>query len=108
MPSIDPGRNIGSQNGIKYKEVFPHFMHNELWLGYNFGDMSFQVPPDYEPRETRYWVDKDGQKWRSLGNICWYTNLDIKKLHDEVAFLKYHIKYPARDRLSVVGLNDVI
>ena len=103
---------IGSQNGIKYKEVFPHFMHNELWLGYNFGDMSFQVPPDYEPRETRYWVDKDGQKWRSLGNICWYTNLDIKKLHEELPLAEYYKpeeypKYVKYDAIEVSKVADI-
>ena len=73
---------VGSQNNVTYKEVFPLLMHNQIWLGYNSGDMSFRVPEDYEPRETRYWQDETGQKWRSLGNICWFNNLDHDKRHE--------------------------
>lgn len=69
---------IGSQNNVTYKEVFTLMMANKVWLGYKAGDMAFTVPDYYQPRETRYWEDENGQKWRSLGNICWYTNLDIK------------------------------
>lgn len=73
---------IGSQNAITYKEVFPLLKEDRVWLGYKSGDMAFTVPDYYEPRETRFWVDENGQKWRSLGNICWFTNLDIKKWHE--------------------------
>lgn len=72
---------IGSLNAITYKEIFPLLMNNRIWLGYNNGDIAFTVPDDYEPRETRYWQDETGQKWRSMGNIAWFTNLDIKKLY---------------------------
>ena len=41
--------------------------------------MEFQVPDYYEPRKTRFRIDENGIKWRSMGNICWFTNLDIEK-----------------------------
>lgn len=75
---------IGNQNNVTYREVFPLIQRNKVWLGYKSGDMAFQVPDYYEPRETRYWQDKDGQKWRSMGNICWFTNLDHNKRHEEL------------------------
>lgn len=28
-----------------------------------------------------YWVDETGQKWRSLGNAMWLTNLDNDRKH---------------------------
>ena len=73
---------VGNHNAITYKEVFPHIKENRIWLGYKYGDMAFKVPKNYEPRETRYWKDDNGQKWRSFGNMCWYTNLDIAKRHE--------------------------
>ena len=73
---------IGNQNVITYKEIFPLIMENKIWLGYKSGDMAFRVPDDYGPRSTRYWVDETGQKWRSMGNICWFTNLDHNKRHE--------------------------
>lgn len=75
---------IGSQNAITYKEIFPLLMNNQMWLGYYSGDMKFKVPDYYEPRTTRFWIDETGQKWRSLGNTCWYTNLDIPKRHQHL------------------------
>lgn len=71
---------IGNQNAITYKEIFPYIKENKAWVGYRFGDMAFRVPADTEPRRTRFWIDEDGQKWRSLGNAMWLTNLDIPKI----------------------------
>ena len=73
---------IGSQNAITYKEVFPLLKDNIIWLGKKSGDMAFTVPSYYEARSTRFWVDETGQKWRSMGNICWFTNIDLAKRHD--------------------------
>ena len=70
---------VGHQNAVTYKEIFPLIKESKIWLGYNSGDMRFQVPAHYEPRATRFWVDEDGQKWRSIGNGCWFTNLDTAK-----------------------------
>lgn len=62
---------IGNQNAITYKEIFPYIKENKAWVGYRFGDMAFRVSADTKPRKTRYWVDENGQKWRSLGNAMW-------------------------------------
>lgn len=72
---------IGNQNALTYKEIFPLIQNNLVWTGYQFGEMKFRVPSDSEPRSTRYWVDETGQKWRSLGNAMWLTNLDNERRH---------------------------
>lgn len=72
---------IGNMNAITYKEIFPLVQNNQVWLGYHCGDMSFRVPKDSRPRKTRFWVDESGQKWRSLGNAMWFTNLDVSYRH---------------------------
>jgi len=79
---------IGSLNAITYKEIFKLIGNNNIWLGNRSGDMAFRVPNYYEPRETRYWEDEHGQKWRSLGNACWFTNLDIAKHHEDLILYK--------------------
>lgn len=98
---------IGNQNAITYKEIFPLLMRNRMWLGNNSGDMSFTVPDYYEPRETRYWQDETGQKWRSMGNICWFTNLDIKKRHEEMILVKRYNEddYPKYDNYDAINVN---
>lgn len=66
---------ICNQNAITYKDIFPYIQRNEVWIGHKFGNMPFMVPQDTEPRATRYWVDDSGQKWRSIGNAMWLTNI---------------------------------
>jgi hypothetical protein len=101
---------IGNQNAITYKEIFSLLMNNHMWLGYNAGDMSFTVPDYYEPRETRYWEDETGQKWRSLGNICWYTNLDIKKRHENMILIKKYNteEHPRYDNYNAINVDKVV
>ena len=103
---------IGSQNAISYKEIFPLIMENKMWVGNNSGDMSFMVPDTYEPRETRFWIDDNGQKWRSMGNISWFTNLDIKKRHEEMILVKRYTpeEYPTYanyDAIEVGKTSDI-
>ena len=100
---------LGSQNNITYKEVFPLFIENRIWLGYKAGDMAFRVPADAEPRETRFWQDESGQKWRSFGNICWYTNLDIPKRHEELDLFRSFDPetYPRYDNFDAVEVGRV-
>lgn len=100
---------IGSQNAITYKELFPLIINNHIWLGYKSGDMAFRVPDSYEPRETRYWQDETGQKWRSMGNICWFTNLDHKKRHEDLVLWKKYTPedFPKYDNYDAINVNRV-
>ena len=65
--------------------------------------MAFQVSEYYEPRETRYWEDEEGQKWRSLGNICWFTNLDISKRDEDLILYK---TYKEKEQILNKFLNS--
>ena len=98
---------IGNQNAITYKEIFPLLKENRMWLGYRCGDMAFTVPEYYEERETRFWIDDNGQKWRSLGNICWFTNLDHKKRHEELELYKKYNpeEYPKYDNYNAINVG---
>lgn len=78
---------IGSENDATTKETFPLIKEGNIWLGKNAGDMAFKVPKDSEPRNTRFWIDSSGQKWRSMGNICWYTNIDLKRRHTDLKLM---------------------
>ena len=72
---------IGNQNNATYKEIFPLIRDNKVWLGYKCGDMAFQVPDYYESRETRFWQDDNGKKWRSL------PQFGIRIVHKKVGSL---------------------
>lgn len=101
---------IGNQNAITYKEIFPYIKENKAWVGYRFGDMAFRVPQDSKPRKTRFWVDETGQKWRSLGNAMWLTNLDIPKRHQSLELTQSYdpLKYPKYDNFDAINVARVI
>jgi hypothetical protein len=100
---------IGNQNAITYKEIFALIKNNKVWLGMKAGDMSFKVPDEYEIRATRSWRDENGDNWRSLGNACWFTNLDHAKRHEEIDLFKNYtpIEYPKYDNYDAINVNKV-
>lgn len=100
---------IGTLNAVKYKEIFPLLQSNRLWLGWNNGDMAFKVPSYFKPRATRYWEDETGQKWRSLGNICWFTNLDHAKRHEELICYKQYTpeEYPTYLNYNAIEVSKL-
>lgn len=101
---------IGNQNAITYKEIFPYIKNGEAWIGYCFGDMKFKVPSDTKPRKTRFWIDENGQKWRSLGNAMWLTNLDNERKHKELVLTAHYDpnKYPYYDNYNAINVSRVV
>lgn len=100
---------IGNQNDSTCKEVFSLIKDNKVWLGFHSGDMSFQVPASYPPKKVRYWQDETGQKWRSMGNICWYTNLDHNKRHEEIVLYRNYKpeEYPKYDQYDAIEVPKI-
>lgn len=102
---------IGNQNAVSYKEIFGLFKENKIWLGY-MHPVNFIVPDHYKQREVRSWRDEDGTNWRSLGNACWFTNLDIAKRHEDVILYKKYTKkdypkYKNYDAIEVAKFADI-
>ena len=99
---------IGNHNEISYKGIFPLLRDNKIWFGYG-ADMAFRVPDYYRPRPTRFWIDADGKKWRSFGNTCWFTNLDIAKRHEDIVLYKTYNaeQYPEFDFYDAIAVSRV-
>jgi len=100
---------LGNQNAVTYKEIFRLLKDNKMWLGYYSGDMAFSVPTYYEERSTRFWIDENGQKWRSMGNICWFTNLDTIKRHESLKLYKKYTpeEYPHYDNYDAIEVSKI-
>lgn len=100
---------ISRETAITYKEIFTLLRDNKIWLGYNSGDMEFMVPDYYEPRAIRY-REENGIKYRSLGNACWMTNLDIPKRHEELIIYKSYNpdEYQKYDNYDAINVNKVV
>lgn len=100
---------VGNQNALTYKEIFPLIKKDKVWTGYQFGEMKFRVPASSEPKTTRYWVDETGQKWRSLGNAMWLTNIDNERRHREIILTKRYneIDYPKYDNYDAINVRTI-
>lgn len=103
---------VGNQNALTYKEIFPLLKNDKVWTGYQFGEMKFRVPTSSKPRTTRYWIDETGQKWRSLGNAMWLTNIDNERRHKEIKLTKIYNekdypRYDNFDAINVKTINDI-
>ena len=97
---------IGNHNAIIYKEIFRLIQSNKLWLGYTH-PVAFVVPDHYEMRAVRSWRTEDGTNWRSLGNACWFTNLDIAKRHEELPLYETYSrkKFPTYDNYDAIEVT---
>jgi hypothetical protein len=101
---------IGNLNAITYKEVFKLIKNNKIWLGYNNGAKTYQVPDSYE--QNNIYVGEDGKKYAKMGNTGWYTNLDISKRHETlILYKKYNSeeypKYFNYDAIEVSKVSDI-
>ena len=84
---------IGNQNAITYKEVFPYIKENKMWLGYH---------------NVKTFKQDDGSE-KDFGNVCWFTNLDIKKRHDTLEtgclYDDDPSKYPTYDNYNAINCD---
>lgn len=100
---------LGNMNHITFKEIFHYFIENQIWLGYTSGHFWFKVPEYYEEKNTDFKIDENGQKWRRLGNICWFTNMEIEKLHQPLTLYKHYSReeFPTYDNYDAIHIEKV-
>jgi len=110
---LDCGKSflvLGNINQALYSDLFPFIQGGRLWLGTNSGHFWFRVPDSYEPKATDYRQDSTGQKWRRMGGICWFTNLDHSKRHESMVLVEKHspAKYPAYDNYDAIEVSRTV
>ena len=97
---------IGNQNAITYKEIFPLIKDNKVWLGNGFkGNVGFFKSP-YEDVAVSS-QHKDG--FIRVSGVMWFTNLDIKKRHEELELYKKYTpeEYPKYDNYNAINVDKV-
>lgn len=98
---------IGSLNAITYKEVFPLLRDNKIWLGVTSGQREYEVPTLLSVVKNIF--ERDGKFFAKMGNTCWYTNLDIKKRHEELILVKNYNneEYPHYDNYNAIEVAKI-
>ena len=101
---------IGNLNAVKYKEIFPLFIKNKIWLGASIhsGDRAFYVPDDYPLSAAGCGVDKEsGRKFIRVKGVRWFTNLDIKQRHEEMILVNRYNSdfYPKFDNYDAINVG---
>lgn len=102
---------IGNSNAITYKEIFPLIMQNKLWLGVTrsgTGSMWFRIMDDF-PVKSGQKVE-NGIRYQTIGNSAWFTNLDVKKRHEEMILVKRYTPeaYPHYDNYDAIEVSKVV
>ena len=97
---------IGSWNVITYKEIFPLVMQNKIWVGFGFnsGNAFFKTP---HPKEFARGVYNEETGLVKFRNVTWFTNLDIKKRHEELILYKNYSpdEYPTYDNYDAIEVG---
>ena len=107
---------IGNQNALHYKEVFPLFQQNKIWLGAtNFtGGAAFFIGSKdlYDPAKMsnpkHAYIKDDKLYWRVNG-VRWITNLDIDARHEELIMYKTYTpeEYPHYTNFDGIDIPDI-
>lgn len=101
---------LGNVNAITYKEIFPLFKDNKLWLGVSIhsGDREFRVPDDYPLEAAGCRIDKSGTKYIRVKGVRWFTNIDNKNRHEELELYKRYTRdeYPMFDNYDAINVNE--
>ena len=80
---------VGHQNAISYKEIFKFIKENKIWLGYGFsGGAAHFINKHYVDYAT---ASNHIDGMIRVSGVNWFTNLDIKKRHEDLILSLIHI-----------------
>ena len=100
---------IGNVNAVTYKEVFPLFKENKLWLGASIhsGDREFRVPDSYPLQSAGWRIDEKGIKYIRVKGVRWFTNLDYSERHEDLVLYRSYTpqEYPQYANYDAVDVN---
>ena len=107
---------IGHMNALHYKEIFPLIQENRVWSGYGFNlSLVYKSPYENTLEANRKFVRLKGynpNECIKVPGICWYTNLDHNKRHEELDLVCHYSpneypKYENYDAIEVSKVSDI-
>jgi hypothetical protein len=102
---------IGNMHAITYKEIWPYIVGGKIWLGVTragSGQMWFRVQEDF-PVKTGQRTDEQGNRYQTIGNSAWFTNLDHSKRHENLILVEKYSpdRYPEYDNYDGIEVRHV-
>lgn len=105
---------MGRMSALHYSEIFPLIMKNQLWCGFNFNISAvYKAPYENTLEANRKFVLSKGlnpeENYIKVPAICWYTNLDISKRHEELDLVCRYSpeEYPTYDNYDAIDVGKV-
>lgn len=102
---------MGNKNAITYKEMFPLLKENKIWVGATSlnGGRWMIMPNNIEITSKKTKIDENGDIILNVAGVCWFTNLDIKKRHEDLILVKRYSQddYPMYDNYNAINVNKV-
>lgn len=103
---------MGNKNAITYKEFFPYLKNGLVWVGATSlnGGRWMIMPNNIEIQSKKTKIDTNGDVILNVAGVCWFTNLDIKKRHEDLILIKRYNPedYPKYDNYDVIEVSKVV
>lgn len=98
-------------NAVTFKEIWDLIQEDRVWLGVTragTGQMWFRIRDD-APVKTGQRTDENGQRYQTIGNSAWFTNLDHSKRHEEQILYKTYNPddYPTYANCEAIEVSRV-
>lgn len=103
---------MGNKNAITYGEFFPLLKDNKAWVGATSlnGGRWMVMPKGMEiERSDKTKINNRGETIMNVAGVCWFTNLDIKKRHEDLILYKHYNPkdYPTYDNYDAINVDKV-
>lgn len=95
---------IGNQGAIIYREIFPLFKENKIWLGYGFKGGATHFVSPYEDIAT---AGNHKEGMIRVSGIHWFTNLETPKHQEPLVLWKTYNEtdYPKYDNYNAINVD---
>lgn len=102
---------MGNKNAITYKEFFNLLKENKVWVGStSLNGGRWMILPDGITVQSKKTKRNDlGQTTINIAGVCWFTNLDHNKRHEELILYKTYTPetYPEYDNYKAINVDKV-
>lgn len=108
---------MGNKNAITYKDFFPLIKENKVWVGYtSLNGGRWMIMPKWNDVESnKAKIDSDGNTILNVSGVCWFTNLDHSRRHEDIETSFWYSKkeslypelYPKYDNFDAINIDKV-